>query len=344
MPTSQQPDITKLDTYYKHALDNSGNQQFYTYLYKYMDTIATDEQLNRAANDFFWDNLIKDFKFKSDEKKLLEIAKPLLFLDNNKPSQFQILMFMQDLFGQITSTRIKETKLSYCWYVIYFSYYCLYQIDPEVFEKLSHLNSKAIDMKEFSEYFGKDVSADELDSINFKEVASVFKSATESSTPYKSPFSQEVYVTSLHLFHIDFMNWLPQHSNTKLPMQDKPVIQPITNLKLEPKNYDAANGILNIAGLPIEIIKQPNKKGSAFKESKQARVMRLVFNDVNSLKDGVPMRRIISVRERDFNSKHRKLVKSYVSEINSKLPKELGISELLICSQFAVMVDNRYLL
>jgi predicted transcriptional regulator len=114
------------------------------------------------------------------------------------------------------------------------------------------------------------------------------------------------------------------------------------HIKVEPRSYDTANGVLILGGITVQIIKQPNKKGKLH-ESKEARLMRLLFKDVNTLKNGVPMRTIASVRTHDFNSKHRKLVKSYIAEINRKLPKELGINQLVTNNQNAVMIDERYL-
>lgn len=111
---------------------------------------------------------------------------------------------------------------------------------------------------------------------------------------------------------------------------------------VEPRSYDPANGVLQIAGYSIQIIKQPNQKGTRH-ESKQATLLRYLFKDVNTMRDGVPMRQILSVRAYDFKPTHRKLVKSYVSEINKKLPQELLIKELIITSQYSVMVDSRYL-
>lgn len=109
-----------------------------------------------------------------------------------------------------------------------------------------------------------------------------------------------------------------------------------------PSSYDPVNGVLSIAGYNIPIIKQPSQKG-ILHESKQARIMRFLFKDVNTMRDGVPMRTILSVRASEFKPIHRKLVKSYVSEINKKLPQELLIKELITTNQYAVMVDSRYL-
>lgn len=117
---------------------------------------------------------------------------------------------------------------------------------------------------------------------------------------------------------------------------------PISRAKVEPRSYDIANGILTIQGKQVEIIKQQNKKGKLH-ESKQARLMRLLFNDVNGDFGATPMRTVVSVRAADFRPKHRKLVKSYASEINAKLEREVSVKDFLLCNQQAVMINELYL-
>lgn len=112
--------------------------------------------------------------------------------------------------------------------------------------------------------------------------------------------------------------------------------------RVELGSYDIANGILTIAGRQVQIIKQPNKKGK-HRESKQARLMRLLFNDVNSNFGVTPMRTVLSVRAADFGPKHRKLVKNYVSEINAKLEQEAAVKEFLLTNQLVVMINELYL-
>ena len=138
---------------------------------------------------------------------------------------------------------------------------------------------------------------------------------------------------------IEFAGSIMKLSDTQI---SKPTAFVNKKIVVEPKSYDPANGVLHIAGYSIQIIKQPNQKGTQH-ESKQARLMRYLFNDVNTLRDGVPMRKILSVRTYDFKPRHSKLVKSYVSEINKKLPQELQINELIIATQNSVAVDSRYL-
>lgn len=117
---------------------------------------------------------------------------------------------------------------------------------------------------------------------------------------------------------------------------------PDKRAKVEQRSYDHANGILTISGRQVRIIKQPNQKGWK-SESREARLMRLLFKDVNSNFGTTPMRSVVSVRAYDFKPKHRKLVKSYASEINRKIHQETGIKEFLLTNQYAVMINELYL-
>jgi hypothetical protein len=112
--------------------------------------------------------------------------------------------------------------------------------------------------------------------------------------------------------------------------------------KVERGSYDPANGILVIAGEQVDIIKQQNKKGPQH-ESKEARLMRLLFSDVNSNFGTTAMRRVVSVRDYDFKPRHRKLVESYKTEINRKVYRETGIKDFLLSNQLAVMINKLYL-
>lgn len=141
---------------------------------------------------------------------------------------------------------------------------------------------------------------------------------------------------------VEFTSLLFEKTLVPSVSDNEPLTKVHKTIAIEPRSYDPANGVLQIAGYSIQIIKQPNQKGTRH-ESKQATLMRYLFKDVNTLRDGVPMRQILSVRTYDFKPTHRKLVKSYVSEINKKLPQELLIKELIITSQYSVMVDSRYL-
>lgn len=127
------------------------------------------------------------------------------------------------------------------------------------------------------------------------------------------------------------------HSPTSSPEQT-----PSRRLKVEPKSYDFANGILTINGKQVPVIKQLNKKGKLH-ESKQARLMRLVFNDVKGDFGIASMRSVVSVRETLFGPEHRKLVKSYASEINKKIEEEASVKDFLLTNQQAVMINEIYL-
>lgn len=130
-------------------------------------------------------------------------------------------------------------------------------------------------------------------------------------------------------------------SSDSVPQED---VRQITSAKprVELGSYDVANGILTIAGRQVQIIKQPNQRGK-LREGKQARLMRLLFNDVNSDFGTATMRSVLSVRTADFSPKHRKLVKSYASEINAKLEQETAVKEFLLTNQFVVVINELYL-
>jgi hypothetical protein len=112
--------------------------------------------------------------------------------------------------------------------------------------------------------------------------------------------------------------------------------------KVERGSYDPANGMLTVSGKQVLIIKQQNQKGPQH-ESKQAKLMRLLFNDVKSNFGTTAMRTVVSVIPADFAPKHRKLVKSYISEINKKIYQETGIKEFLLSNQHSVMINELYL-
>jgi len=133
---------------------------------------------------------------------------------------------------------------------------------------------------------------------------------------------QDYYMIDVEDSFADYYKMVEQtetfHNADRAAIKPTPDTQPekadisLTNVKVEPRSYDSANGVLNIAGIKVQIIKQPNKKGK-MQESNEARLMRLLFNDVKSDFGSVPMRTVISVRQADLGAKHRKLVKSYVS-------------------------------
>ncbi len=117
------------------------------------------------------------------------------------------------------------------------------------------------------------------------------------------------------------------------------------SIRLEPKSYNIANTTLYLSGKQVLIAKQLNRRGPQ-REPRQARLMRLLFNDVNSMKVGVPIRRILSVRDVDLTASKRKLIKNTVAEINKKVSAILGDNNaplLVIHNKNVVKVSEVYL-
>jgi hypothetical protein len=117
------------------------------------------------------------------------------------------------------------------------------------------------------------------------------------------------------------------------------------SIRLEPKSYNAADTILSLGHSQLLIAKQASRRGP-HSEPRQARLMRLLFNDVNSMKVGVPIRRILSVRDADLTASRRKLIKNTVAEINKKASAILGDNQpplLIIHNKNVVKVNETYL-
>ncbi|HET9173878.1 MAG TPA: hypothetical protein VFN56_01205 [Candidatus Saccharimonadales bacterium] len=209
-----QASVDKLNTYYKLASENSGKpQQFYTHLYKYIQAIDGNALLQRAANEFWVLKYIEDNK--ANEKKLQEVLAPIAESNGQPFNRVQQFQFMWRLFGQISSEKIKETKVYYCWYALYFNFYAIHQgsIDPKVIAKLGNVEAREV-AAYLKELFGKDMPelSDELlailKPIDTKELADKFERITSSVIPHDSSVTTDEYETCLGVFHTEFMDWL----------------------------------------------------------------------------------------------------------------------------------------
>jgi hypothetical protein len=109
------------------------------------------------------------------------------------------------------------------------------------------------------------------------------------------------------------------------------------------RSYDANSGTLFFANQEIKIINQKNRLGTAVGEPIQGSAMRRIFKDVNSLKNGVPLRTILSVRSDKFDSKIRKRTTNHLDEINRKIKKETGVPKLINYDQVKYYIDKSYL-
>lgn len=120
----------------------------------------------------------------------------------------------------------------------------------------------------------------------------------------------------------------------------------IKTIWLDPGSYDRASSILTFGGYRIPISKQENMKGKQ-KETREAYLMRQLFKDVNTLRNGISYRSATSVRVTTFGPENVKKVKNYISAINKKVYSITGVSEdipLIISNQKVLMINSLYLL
>lgn len=226
MTDDYQTCVDKLNSYYKLASDNSGKpQQFYTHLYKYIQVIDNNALLQRAANEFWLLQYVEDNQ--ADEKKLHEVLAPIVKADGKGLNPMQQFKFMWRLFGQISSEKIKETKVYYCWYVLYFNFYAIHKgnIDPNVIAKVGE-----VDPKEIAAYLKETLGEDmpelpdkllaTLKPIDTKELADKFERITSSVIPHDSAITIDEYETCLGVFHSEFMDWL-RHNVDRINAPDE---------------------------------------------------------------------------------------------------------------------------
>lgn len=119
----------------------------------------------------------------------------------------------------------------------------------------------------------------------------------------------------------------------------------VNGLNVEPHNYDAANGVLTIAGERIEIIRQKNKKGAA--ESKQARLMRLLFTNY-TFPDPVPFKDIykgeyIDIRKKTHSRSVLKKAGQLVARINGLVQEKLELEDLIKMDEYNFSINKDYL-
>lgn len=112
--------------------------------------------------------------------------------------------------------------------------------------------------------------------------------------------------------------------------------------KLTAKSYNARTTELFINGQRITISSQKNKLGNPRTEPMQAHAMRLLFNDVNSLKNGVPLRKIVNskgVIQDGLKPFQRKQAKNHIAAINKKLREVTGGRNLIKIDLYRFYVD-----
>lgn len=120
----------------------------------------------------------------------------------------------------------------------------------------------------------------------------------------------------------------------------------IEDVRLTPKSYDAASGILMFGGVQVLIAKQLNMKGPGTKEQKQPMLMRKLFKDVNTMSHGLKFASATSEVMAKLSTANKKNIKSRISEINYKVAISIGVSDCpppIIFNQERYMIDSRYL-
>lgn len=143
MSNSPQPDTTKLDTYYKHALDNSGKDEFYTFLYKYIETIKRDEQLSKTVNNFWIKQLTEDFRAIDNEtfkKALLPYLAEHGLNDNQADSLTNFQQF-EVMWRTLAANRLWSTKPYACWFILDRQFYSKIRDDVDVSQPIAPSNS-----------------------------------------------------------------------------------------------------------------------------------------------------------------------------------------------------------
>jgi hypothetical protein len=129
------------------------------------------------------EKLIVDSKSEPDSKKKVE----------NTLSLLKIAM----------SDDIKEVQLFYSWILLDLMFYRVYKL-------------KADDLKEvdFNTIDYKKTLGIEVSFTQFEEMRSKLKQAYQDSDSSSTAFSRSTFVTALHVFHTNFINWLPKNVDT----------------------------------------------------------------------------------------------------------------------------------
>lgn len=109
------------------------------------------------------------------------------------------------------------------------------------------------------------------------------------------------------------------------------------------RSYDPDSGILFFGGHEIQIVLQKSRRGKAVGETTQGGAMRKLFKDVNTLRNGVALHAIVSVRKDNFDAKKRKLVINHLDEINRKIKEATDVPKLIIHDQVNYYIDKSYL-
>jgi hypothetical protein len=114
-------------------------------------------------------------------------------------------------------------------------------------------------------------------------------------------------------------------------------------LRVSSRSYNARNATLWLESVPIQIQKHEKNRGEIRGESKEARLLRLLFDPVKDIRSGVKYSRVLSITEARMTPEKTKLVKNYMAEVNKKILEAGGPGDLIIRSQIRVYINNIYL-
>lgn len=133
---------------------------------------------------------------------------------------------------------------------------------------------------------------------------------------------------------------LEKHNNIGR-LGPKPLFDGPTSITI--RSYDVNTGTLFFGGQKILIIRQQSKRGKAVTETAQGRIMRMLFKDVNTIRNGVFLHPLISVSKPKFDAHKRKKVVNHIAEINHKIEVETGVPKLIIYDRAKCYIDKSYL-
>lgn len=120
MPNNPQLNTSKLNTYYEHALDNSGTDEFYAFLYKYVEVIKKDKQLFKTVNDFFIKRLAEDYRA-IDNETLKRVLLPYLAkrgLSIKKIDSLTDYQRFEIMWTTSAENNLWPTKPYVCWFIL----------------------------------------------------------------------------------------------------------------------------------------------------------------------------------------------------------------------------------
>jgi len=129
---------------------------------------------------------------------------------------------------------------------------------------------------------------------------------------------------------------------TEVNTEQQKIITAVT--KLQPINYDKVRGIFLVPGLdPVKITNNGKIRRKDGKEYAQCRLMRMLFDSVNSMSNGVKYTKFLSVSEHVLDNKKRARVKNIVDEINRKVSETTDIKKLIKMKNDKAFINNSYL-